>query len=311
MTSKDPYDILGVSRNATPGEVKKAYRRLAKQHHPDHNPNDKSAEQRFKEVQAAYEVLGDPQRRAQYDRFGTGGPTPEYRTWSSGPGAPFGDVSFDFGSLGDLTGIFEQFFSRRSGGPARGARVRRGAQPGADIEHTIDLSFEEAVRGTEREVALTSGGAGPNERIRFRVPAGVDNGQRIRVRGKGQAGPGGRGNLMIRCQVQPHAYYRRDGLDILLDVPLTFAEATLGTKVEIPTLDGPALVKVPPGTTGGTKLRLRGRGVRAERAGGTGDMYAVVRIQTPKELSARAHELVHELDEELRQKPRAKLGWPK
>jgi molecular chaperone DnaJ len=160
-----------------------------------------------------------------------------------------------------------------------------------------------------REVVLTAGGdPAANERIRFRVPAGVSDGQRVRIRGRGQDGPGGRGDLLIRCHIRPHAYFQREGQDILLDVPLTFTEATLGTQVEIPTLDGTAVVKVPAGATSGTKLRLRGRGVR-DAAGQRGDMYAVLHIQVPRTVSGRARELLAELERELSQRPRAHLGW--
>jgi len=310
MSNKDPYEILGVSRTATPEEIKQAYRRLAKKHHPDRNPQDrKGAEQRFKEIQAAYEVLGDSQRRAQYDQWGAGGPAPEFHTWTSrGTGGE--DIGFDFNSLGDLNSIFEQFFGRGMGARGRRRTATRAAPRGADLEYAVDLSFEEAVRGTVREVVLT-GANGSTEQIRFRVPANVTDGQRIRVRGKGQDGPGGRGDLMILCRIRPHPYFRREGLDVTLDVPLTYAEATLGAQVEIPTLDGATVVKVPPGTSSGTKLRLRGRGLRDGRTGQTGDLFAVVRIVAPKSLSPRASELVQQLDRELQQRPREDLGWPK
>jgi DnaJ-class molecular chaperone len=306
MASKDPYQILGVSRTATPDEVKRAYRRLAKEYHPDRNPGNKSAEQKFKEVQAAYEVLGDPQRRAQYDRFGAGGPTPEFHTWSTRE-SPFGGVSFDFDSLGDLTGIFEQFFQR--GGVRRGPRrgAPRAAPRGQDVEHSIALSFEEAINGATRQVVL-SGSDGTSEHITVHIPAGVHDGQRIRVKGKGQAAAGGRGDLMIRCQIRPHPFFQRDGLNVLLDLPLTFAEAALGTKLELPTPQGPAVVSVPPGTASGTKLRLRERGMPDARSGARGDLLAVVRIVTPKQISPRARELLENLDQELQQKPRA--NWP-
>ena len=305
MKNKDPYDILGVDRQATPAEIKRAYRRLAKEHHPDRNPNNEQAEQRFKEVQAAYEVLGDAERRAQYDQFGAGGPTPEFRGWSGTGNSPFGDVPFDFGSSGDLSSIFEQFFSRGAAGGSRRRTSRRSRPRGPNIEHRVTLSFEEAARGAEREVVLTTGNAKHGEeRIRFRVPAGVTPGQKIRVRNQGQEGPGGRGDLMIQCDVQPHAYFRRDGLDVYVDLRLTFAEAVFGTQVEIPTLDGPMMVKVPPGTSGGTKLRLGGRGIREARDGRTGDLFAVVRVQVPRGLSDRGRELLQELDRELNQHPR-------
>ena len=308
-TSKDPYEILGVSRTASPEEIKRAYRRLAKQCHPDRNPGDKTAEQRFKEVQAAYEVLGDPQRRAQYDRFGAGGPRPEFHSWTPGGGAPFEDVQFDFGGLGDLTGIFEQFFSPRGQARRRPRAARPTRRRGPNLQHSVELSFEEALRGATREVVLTGGGrGGRGERIEVRIPAGVRDDQRIRVKGKGQEGPGGRGDLIIRCQVRPHRFFRRDGLDVLLDLPLTFTEATLGAKVEIPTPDGSAIVSVPPGTSGGTKLRLRGRGVSDGRSGTRGDVLAVVRVQAPQNVSPRARELLAELEGELAQQPRA--DWP-
>lgn len=316
--AKDPYEILGVARNATKDDIKRAYRRLAKKHHPDHNPNDKDAERRFKEVQAAYEVLGDPEKRAQYDRFGAGGPAPDVHTWSAQGGAGGrGGAGFDFSGFGDLTSIFEQFFSRGGGPRMRGGRGFRtrptpDAPRGADLEHTIDVTFDEALRGTRREVLLTTDGtAAGGERIEFKVPAGINDGQRIRVRGKGHPGAGGRGDLYVRCHVHPHPYFRRDGLDILLDLPLTFAEATLGTRVEIPTLDGPTVLTIPPGTSSGKKLRLRGRGVHDQRQDVHGDMYAVVQITAPKNVSDKARELIQQLATELDEQPRAHVAWPK
>lgn len=308
MEQKDPYKILGVSRTSSQDEIKRAYRRLAKESHPDRNPGNKAAEARFKEVQAAYEVLGDPERRAQYDRFGAGGPPPDFQTWTTGGAPPFEGVEFDFG--GDLSSIFEQFF-RRPG--ARGARrtTRRPRARGADLEHTVDLTFEEAVRGTTRQIRLQAGGPdGRSERIEFRIPAGVADNQRIRVKGKGHAGPGGPGDLMIRCRVHPHRYFRRDGNDILLDLPLSLAEAIGGAKIDIPTLDGITTISVPPGTSGGKKLRLRGKGIATQGGAVQGDMYAVTRLVVPGELSSRARELLGQLADELKQKPRAGLGWP-
>jgi len=311
MEHKDPYEILGVSRQATQEEIKRAYRRLAKQLHPDRNPGDPNAEQRFKEVQAAYEVLGDPKRRRQYDRFGAGGPTPDFHTWTTTGRAPFEGFEFDFGSFGDLSNIFEQFF-RRPSGRARTRRTARAPAPrGADLEYSVDLTFEEALRGTTRAIRLAGPGRGSRgERIEFRIPPGVADGQRIRIRGKGQEGPGGRGDLMIRCRVLPHPYLRREGNDLLLDLPLSLSEAVLGAKVDIPTLDGPTRLTVPPGTSSGMKLRLRGKGVRDPQRGVTGDMYAVARVVVPRELSPRARELFEQLARELNDNPRAELNWP-
>ena len=279
MNQKDPYQILGVTRSASQDEIKRTYRRLAKQYHPDRNPGDKSSENKFKEVQAAYEVLGDPERRAQFDQFGAGGPRPDFQSWTSG-GSPFQGVNFDFGNGGDLSSIFEQFFRQpRSRGRSRMSPRQAPQKPGPDLERTVDLSFEEAVQGTTRDVVIASE-TGPAERIQVRIPPGVSHDQRIRVKGKGHPGPGGRGNLMIHCRVKPHPFFKRDGNDLFLDLPLTFAEAACGTKIDIPTLDGVTRLTIPPGTSGGTKLRLRGKGINSKTA--PGDLYVVTKIAIPK-----------------------------
>lgn len=303
MPQRDPYDILGVSRNADADEVKRAYRRLAKRYHPDRNPGDKQAAERFKEVQAAYEVLGDPKRRAEYDRFGAGGPRPDFEQWRregvhSAPG-----VHFDFGDLGDLSSIFEQFFSRAgaAGVGAAGGRVRaqpRPARRGANIEHAVEISLEEAARGARRQIVLQNE-TGESERIEFRIPAGVRDGQKIRIAQKGQHGPAGRGDLFITARIRPHPRFRREGLDLYVDVQVPFYEAALGGRVEVPTLSGASVVTVPAGTSGGAKLRLREQGLRDERQKRTGDLYAVVRLSVPRQLSPRARELMQELAAEL------------
>lgn len=311
MPSKDPYEILGVAREASQEQIKRVYRRLAKEYHPDRNPGDKSAEQRFKEVQAAYEVLGDPQRRAQYDRFGAGGPAPEFHTWSTRAPEDSAGFHFDFGSLGDLTSIFEQFFQRGPGGVRSSARRTRAVDngpPGGDLEHTIEISLEESVRGTRREVVLHGQDGLQRERIEVRIPPGVADGQRIRVRGKGQPGPGGRGDLLIVCRVRPHPYVQREGFDLLVDLPLSFAQAALGTTAEVSSLDGVIRVKVPAGTSSGARLRLRGRGVRDPRTGQVGDLFAVVKIVVPRTLSPRARQLIEQLEAELKDKARADVG---
>jgi curved DNA-binding protein len=314
MATKNPYDILGVARNASQDEIKRAYRRLAKEHHPDRNPGNKSAEQRFKEIQAAYEVLGDPERRTQYDRFGAGGPPPEYQNWGARGaqaherGAGAGGVHFDFDSFGDLNSIFEQFFRRSGpgGGGFRrggaGVEVGGAAPRGADLEHAVEVSFEEAMRGTTREVVLRNPEDGSSERIEFRIPAGVSDGQRIRVRGKGNVGPGGRGDLIIVSRVRPDSRFRREARDLLVDLPLSFAEAALGTVADVPTLEGPMRVKVPPGTSSGARLRLRGKGVPDPRNGTAGDLFAVVQVQVPKNLTSEARRLIEQLDAELKPK---------
>lgn len=306
MRVKDPYIILGVARTASADEVKRAYRRLVKEFHPDHNRGDKGAEHRFKEIQAAYEVLGDPKRRSQYDAFGAGGPTPEFRDWRAPPRQPrtqdfSQETTFDFGNLGDLSSIFEQFF-RRTTPPGARRTGQRGSEPatqsssgsmrGGNLEYPIELSFEEAAAGAKRQVVLGPVYSDGDERLEVTIPPGVDEGQLIRVRGKGQPGPSGPGDLMIRCHIRPHQYFRREGRDILLDLPLSVSEAVLGARVDIPTLDGAMRLTVPPGATSGTKLRLRGKGIADPRGGEPGDMYAVVQVGLPRPVPAKLKELI-------------------
>lgn len=319
MSAKDPYEILGVARTASADEIKRAYRRLAKQFHPDHNPGDKSAERRFKEVQAAYEVLGDADRRQQYDRFGAGGPRPHFEQWSAGgAGGMPGGASVNFGGFGDLADIFEQFFNRGGGAVGGAARARGGRRGGGattrpratgeNVEHELAISFNEAARGAKRQIELSDGGAVP-ERIEVRIPAGIEDGQRIRLAGRGQAGPGGRGDLFIRCRVTPHAYFRREGRDVLLDLPLTVPEAISGARVDIPTLDGVMRLTVPPGASSGTRLRLRGKGAGDPHGGEMGDMYAVIRIVVPRDATEALRAWVTEHAAEFGGNPRAGLGW--
>lgn len=308
--AKDPYKILGVERSAAADEIKRAYRRLAKESHPDRNPGDKSAEKRFKEIQAAYEVLGDADRRAQFDRFGEGGPRPHFEQWSR-PGHAGGDgVQVEFGDFGNLGSIFEQFFTR---GAAGGGRRRRGAETapgprGADLTHDVWVSFNEWRQGAQREIRLESAQGG-SEELKFRIPPGIGDGQRIRLAGKGQPGMAGPGDLLVTVHVQPHPHFRREGRDVLLDLPVSLTEAALGARLEIPTPDGSATLTIPPGTSSGAKLRIRGQGAQSTRSHPAGDFLAVIRIIAPRNLSPRARELLTELDQELEQEPRADADW--
>lgn len=349
MAKQDYYDILGVSRQAGQDEIKRAYRKLAKQYHPDRNKGDASATSRFKEVQEAYDVLGDKEKRRQYDRFGTvgvGAEAPGGGGWQAGPGgwqsAPGGwqvhqsggpgTIEFDLGDLEELFGgmggapgggagggigsIFERFM-RQGGGRAR-ARGPRGPRPqrgptssrGQDVEHEVQLTFDQAVHGATLEVDLSRGG-GARETIKVKIPPGVQPGQRIRVRGKGQSGvgAGAAGDMYIVCSIQPHPYFTRIGNDIYLDVPITVTEACLGTKLELPTIDGRTVVTIPPGTASGRKLRLKGKGVMDARTQERGDHYAVVRIVPPNDLTPRQEALLTELESETQFNPRAELPW--
>ena len=323
MSTRDPYDVLGVPRTASEADIKRAYRRLAKQYHPDRNKDNPDAVARFKEIQEAYDVLSDPEARARYDRFGhaafdprrggANGPAAGWRrvrTTGGGPTVEFGDLEdlFDFTASGPVDGgfgaVFEQFF--RGAGGSRGGGFAEVEPPRAqDLEHPVSLSFEEAVRGTTLELRVEAA-RGRAETLRVRIPPGVADGQRIRLRGRGRPAAGRRpaGDLYVVCQVRPHPYFRRLGHDIYLDVPVTIVEASLGAKVDLPTLDGVRTVTIPPGTPSGTRLRLAGLGVPHARGGGRGDHYAVIKIVPPPRLTDEQRELLQQLGRTLGPSPR-------
>lgn len=342
MPERDYYETLGVPRTASAEEIKKAYRKLAKEYHPDRNPGNKSAEARFREVQAAYDVLGDEEKRKAYDQWGhagvgaAGAPggTGAWRagpagqrvyTWRSGggPDIPIEDLDDLFsafagagagartGGRGGAGSIFEELFGGRRG---RGPRTAPQPEPppARDLEHPVDLTFEQAIHGTSLDLRLTpAGGQGPAEQLTVKIPPGVSDGQRIRVRGKGYPGGPGvpPGDLYIICRVAPHPYFRRIGNDIYLDLPLSITEAALGTKVQIPTIEGRTVLTVPPGTPSGARLRLKGKGVKPAGGKAPGDQYAVIRIIPPKQLTPRQRELLEALRQAGEDNPRANVGW--
>lgn len=317
MSKRDYYEVLGLSRGANETEIKKAYRRLAKQFHPDQNKQSKDAEARFKEVQEAYDVLSDVDKRARYDQFGHAGVDPRTgggSVWSTTDGEPvdlsdFADI-FNFagrsgGARGSGVGsIFEQMFSGHGGGSPFEEAASSG---GRDLEHTVTLSFDQALRGTTLQLELSAGRR--SETIEVRVPAGVRPGQRIRVRGKGQPGSSRRaaGDLFVRCEVSPHPYYRREGDDVYLELPVTIVEAALGAKVDLPTPEGPRTVTIPAGTSSGAKLRLTGLGMPNPKGAGRGDFYAVVKIVAPASLTPLQRESLQALAESGLGNPRSGL----
>lgn len=315
---RDLYEILGVSRGASTDEIKRAYRSLAKKHHPDRNPNDATAETRFKEVQHAYDILRDDKKRADYDRFGevgvgefsTGGAGQKVYQWGGGSTVNIDDLEDLFGMFGGGGGgrpnIFEQMFGQR------GADTRpRPRAKSADEEVQLDLTFGQAVRGDLVTIKIRRGSRGNTEALEFKVPAGVTDGQRIRLRGRGQ--PGGSrqesGDLYLVCRVKPHPFFRRDGADIVVEVPVTITEAVLGGKIDVPTLDGPVTMTLPAGTSGGSKLRLKGRGVPAHGNSPAGDQFVVIQIVTPPSLDRRQKELFESLRELEKENPRERLAW--
>jgi len=308
-SDRDFYEILGVSRNATQEQIQRAYRKLARAHHPDVN-KDPGAEDRFKDVSEAYNVLHDPETRRRYDAFG-----PDFRrvpddvdpeTWNraaagGGPRArgagtgrrarrgPAADTGFatGFGEDIDLDDLLGGLFGGRAG---RGW----GPIPGADQEAVIDLTVEEAYRGTRRSVTLEGGGQ--TRTLQVTIPAGVTNGQRIRLAGQGGRGTEGApaGDLYLIVRIAPHPRYRVEGRDLHVELPLAPWEAALGTTVAVETPDGEAKVKVPAGTSSGRRLRLRGRGLPNPK-GTAGDLYAEARILVPRKLSAEERRLFEEL----------------
>lgn len=330
MPQRDYYEVLGVPRTASVDQIKQAYRKLAKQYHPDRNPGNKSAESRFKEVQAAYDVLGDADKRRTYDQFGAAGAGAGERSgnWRSGPGGArtytwrsgggpdipiedWEDLFSTFARPGreqeGAGGIFDQIFGR---GARRGHPGPQG-MAGSDIEYPVNLSFDQAIHGTTLDLGFSAPGGGETSSIRVRIPPGVAEGQRIRVRGKGQPGVHGgqAGDLYIVVHIEPHPYFRRVGTDIYLDLPLTVTEAALGCRIEIPTLEGGTLLTVPAGTPSGAKLRLKGKGVKPSAGGTAGDQYAVVRIVPPRSLTEDQRKAFEQLRGAGEPNPREGIGW--
>ena len=306
---KDPYSALGVSKTASAEEIKKAYRKLAKKLHPDMNPGDKKSEERFKEVSGAFEVLGDPKKRALYDEFGEISTKPGFdeqkaREWqrqaaaaaAGGYGGPRGGFSgfegFEgFTSRGgsvdpeDLSSMFGDIFARRQAGRSR--RAQTEPVPGDDAEASIEVDLRDAVLGAEREITILRPGSAEPSRLKVKIPPGVETGSRVRL--PGQGGPGERGgepgDLYLRITVREHPTVRVQGRDLLLDLPIAPLEALAGAEVTAPTFEGAVKLKIPAGSQSGRKLRLRGRGLPALKGGTTGaprgDLYVVLQIVLP------------------------------
>jgi len=281
--AKDYYTILGVPKGASDEEIKKAYRKLAREFHPDLHPDKKKEmEAKFKEINEAYQVLGDPKKRSEYDLTGQTG----FNSGIGGPGyGPQGGVHFEDLGFGGFEDIFGEVFGR-------GSR-RRGPQRGADLEYRLDLDFLQAIRGTD--VKTTISRSTGTESLTVKIPPGVRTGSRVRVAGKGESGFNGGppGDLFIETSVRSHPYFRRDDFDIYIDVPITLKEALLGAEIEVPTVDGHTKIKIPAGTQGGQKLRIRGKGVASAR-GERGNQYVTVNIAVPKNIDERSRELIEE-----------------
>jgi len=351
---KDLYTVLGVARDASTDDVKKAYRKLARKYHPDLNPGNKQAEERFKDVSFAHDVLSDPDKRKLYDEFGAEGLQPgfdptrarEYRRWAdSGHGFSFrqgaGGPGFDFESFGTgsrgrrraedergFADILNEMFGSGLGG---GGAAEEGGQ---DIEYPLEVDFWDAVRGTRtavtvrrptscpqcrgtgrqnRRACTRCGGTGhveEREKLTVKIPAGVNDGARVRVKGKGGAARGGSkpGDLYFVVKVRPHPHIRRDGKDLTIEVPVTIGEAMLGSTITVPTPDARVQLKIPKGSQSGQRLRLSGRGVPDAKGGAPGDLYVRLMVQVPKNGGAeRLREAVETLEHAYDESPRANL----
>jgi curved DNA-binding protein len=301
MATRDYYDILGVSKTASDDEIKKAYRKLAMKYHPDRNPNKKEAEERFKEINEAYAVLSDKEKRKQYDSFGAEGFRQRFTQEDIFRG-------FDFDEI--LSGLFSGRGRResRSGGRegfdfgdlfgGRGAYRNTGrmAQKGEDILYELPLTIEEAAFGGEKRVTFRKEKGGTEE-ISVRIPKGIPSGKKLRVAGKGMEGKNGGppGDLYLQVEIMEHPIYSRDGDNLTMEKEINFSQAVLGTTVEVPTLDGTKKVRIPPGTQCHAKLRLRGLGLPHFQKDGRGDEFVKVIVKVPKRVSEKAKGLVEEL----------------
>lgn len=312
----DYYKILGLSKNASKEEIKKAYRELARKYHPDLNSGDKKAEEKFKEIQEAHEVLSDDEKRRSYDMFGSAGFSAGGSRGNQGhPGgfsysgnfSGFEDIFKDiFGFEGSTrtshrtSDPFKDIFGFTSGGGFE-------TEKNKNIEHQTNIDFSTAINGGTRDITIKSHDARGNktsEKITVKIPPGVDNGSKIRVQGKGEISRGKRGDLILKVRVSPHPIFKREKDNIYLELPITFYEAALGTKVEVPTIDGRASVVIPPGVQNGTKLRLKNKGVKNVKTTKRGDQFVVVKITMPKKMVDKVKKQLEEISSENPYNPR-------
>lgn len=316
----DYYKILGVNRNASDDDIQKAYRSLARKYHPDVNENKEQAKERFQEVQRAYDVLSDSEKREMYDRYGSsfesmGSGGPGGQTWQAQPGGAsfdFNDIDFSriFGGATSSGGGFEDIFQQfnQAGAQPRGRR-RQQPRRGADLTHDMTVPFKTAVTGGEIGLSLQRPN-GEKKSITVKVPPGIEDGKKIRLRGQGEASPNGgpAGDILITVHSESHPSFQRHGKNLEVHVPVTVAEAALGAKVEVPTPKGTITLTIPSGTSSGKRLRIKGHGV-APSSGEPGDLYAVVMISLPKSMDEETKDLVRRLAERQSANPREGLSW--
>jgi DnaJ-class molecular chaperone len=319
MAERSYYEVLGVAQSASAAEIKKAYRNLARKLHPDVNPGDKAAEKKFQELQQAYDVLSDADKRAHYDRVGHAafesglgagfGPRAGAADWAAKQAGPENFETIDFGQFfgqggaGQGGGIFDEILSKVGGG-----RTRRGPRIGRTLETHLSIPFATAIQGGETTIELEREG-GKRETLVVKIPPGVEPGAKLRLKGRGE--PGERnapaGDLVIQVDVEPHPTFRREGRDLVVEVPVTIEEATLGAKIDVPSLAGAKTLSIPAGTSSGQRLRLRGLGVPSANDRPEGDLFVLIRIVVPRSLDADSQRLLREFASRNPQRPRAGL----
>jgi DnaJ-class molecular chaperone len=280
----DPYTLLGVSRTATEADIKKAYRKLAKELHPDRNTDNPKAAERFSQVTSAYDLLSDKDKRARFDRGeidGDGNPAAPFG-FGGGGGGPQGGFRADFGGeqAGDFSDLFEGLFGGRgraggAGGGFAGGFGRRPQPKGANVAYRLTVPFTDAATLAPQRITLADG-----KTIDLKLPAGVESGTQMRLSGKGQPGPGGNGDAIVTIEIQPHRFFSRDGDDIRIDLPISLSEAVLGASVRVPTADGAVMLTVPKGSSSGKTLRLKGKGFH-RKGGGRGDQLVTLMVDLP------------------------------
>ena len=324
MADRDYYEVLGVARDATADQIKKAYRGLARKHHPDANPGDKTAEKKFKELQNAYDVLSEPEKKQRYDQFGHAafeggspfGPRGAGSEWAAKQGgAGFDDL--DLGTIfgpnagaggfhpgqqpGAGGGIFDEIISRMRGGAERQGKRRATPREPEAAEASISIPFLTAVRGGETSIDLQREDGSRETKV-VKIPPGLDSGAKLRLKGQGDTS--GQVDLIITVNVEPHPYFTREGRNLSVEVPITAAEAILGARVEVPTLDGFKTMPIPPGTSSGQKLRLRGQGVAASKNQPEGDLYVIPKVVVPKTVDDESRSLIEQFAERNPAQPR-------
>jgi len=302
--ASDPYETLGVKKNASQDEIRKAYRKLAKKLHPDLNPGDRKAEDQFKAITAAYDLLGDEDKRARFDRGeldASGNERPQQRYYRDFQGTDAGASAYGGGrayeDFADMTDLFGDIFGSRASARASGGFRMRGA----DARYALSVDFLEAVNGATRRITLPDGTT-----LDVTIPPGTNDGQVLRLRGKGGEGHGGgaAGDALIAVEVRPHPYFTRKGDDIEVELPITLAEAVLGARLDVPTPTGPVRMSVPKGSNTGTRLRLKGKGV-TRATGKAGDEYVTLKVVLPDQPDAELEEFVRRWSEGKNQNPRA------